>query len=784
MNRNGKIDPLIRDVVTAFQVSSKSGEQYARVSRLLAEAVEARYCLIFQVDKSSGGLVLAGFHNIGSSVPDAGHDISKNDAISMAVSQKSPVPCYSSRKSAGAPVPDYLTEEIGRGFAVPLLWREKLGGVIFIGYEHGGRGRIPSKHIDRIIAASEIISPLIRGSNRRRYQLRKNEIAGQLLDISADLGASTTIEECMAEITRAATELTRSSGAVLRIQRGGEPGVRSFFSREALQYSVIDTPNDLDAAVRVIDCGRAVNVDDIPRGGPAQRNILSVPFSDSFGMPGALSVFDIRSENGFTANYSRLERETMYTLARIGMNALIHHEKDKKVKEISRSLELRIRELAFLHHISRSALRTGGTKDILRSLLTAVTHGQGLGFDRAFLFLHDIDNKRLNGTIGVEVAERSHNGRVDETAEIGSDHVEEHQSALDEQIEGFSVPIDAAGGVLPRTVMERRPYHIRLPRDRDLVSQEVVSFMGGTTSFVTVPLLSEDRVLGVIWVDNLHSGRSISVEDIRLLVSAAAQAGLIVERSFKTEELETLSSQMIDLQKRLIQWEKMAALGEMAASVAHDIRNPLVSIGGFARRLRKLHPSEGPGDRYTDIIIREVNRLERILANVMSFSKSYGEIDREPVALDTLLRDCTELFRENFKRKGVLLERKIDTAIPEVNIDKRQIKQAVINILFNAGDAVKEMGKVYLEATMESEGDNRVVRISVADNGEGISPDHLKQVFEPFFTTKGAGTGLGLSIAQRAITGHGGEIRVDNRYGEGVTFTITLPVGSNERLRQ
>jgi signal transduction histidine kinase len=283
-------------------------------------------------------------------------------------------------------------------------------------------------------------------------------------------------------------------------------------------------------------------------------------------------------------------------------------------------------------------------------------------------------------------------------------------------------------------------------------------------------------VLGVIWVDNLHTGRPIGTEDFQLLISAAAQAGLAVERSLQAEALSVLNSQLMDLQNRMIQWEKMAALGEMAASVTHDIRNPLVSIGGFTRRLRKLIPDEERGQRYADIIIREVDRLERTLDNVMSYSRSYGVIDRRPVLLYGLLAECAELFKENFRKKKVILDRQFGKDLPEIVLDERQIKQAVLNVLINAGEAASEGSEVAFSAVVQDENHGGGVAISVTDKGEGIDPGNLDQIFLPFFTTKGTGTGLGLAIAQRAVSGHGGEIRVDNRYGEGVTFTIHLPI--------
>jgi signal transduction histidine kinase len=270
--------------------------------------------------------------------------------------------------------------------------------------------------------------------------------------------------------------------------------------------------------------------------------------------------------------------------------------------------------------------------------------------------------------------------------------------------------------------------------------------------------------------------RPIRHQDFQMLVSAAAQAGLAVERSFQAEALDALNSKLIDLQNRMIQWEKMAALGEMAASVAHDIRNPLVSIGGFTRRLKKLLADDAKGAGYADIIIQEVDRLERTLDNVMSYSRSYGQLEKKPVDLFSLLMECAELFTENFRKRRVSLTRKFGKELPEVVLDERQIKQAVLNLLFNAGESVGEDSDIIFEAGVEEGG--ALVVISITDEGTGIDEQHLESIFKPFFTTKSFGTGLGLAIAHRAVAGHGGVIRVDNRYGEGVTFSIRLPINN------
>lgn len=648
----------------------------------------------------------------------------------------------------------------------PVTWHQRPVALLVAGFR--SRGTVPPQFVRTIDALVPTLAALVRGIITRLYQTRKNEVAGELLRISERLSSSPDIETCLSRITRAACDLTDSSGALLRTSVDGSLKVQSFFASALSGYSSIDTPNDLAMAEKAHLTGRSViasteDLDQLLQAGPVNRNLMCIPFADETGLSGVLTLIDRRREN-VPVQFGRLEREIVRALIRVGLMALYHIRKEFEVIKISRSLETRVKELTLLHQISRAVLDRKEVTGVLRSLLEAVTNVEGFGFDRAFLFLLDEEEMILLGHIGVEAFPVE---PVEENAATV------RHAQLDKLIEGYSIEVRADGGVVPRTVLEKRSFKIRLPGDRELVNEEMVRYFGGAHAFATVPLVAEDRVLGVIWVDNLRTRRPIGHEDFQLLVSAAAQAGLAVERSFQTEALGALNSKLIDLQNRMIQWEKMAALGEMAATVAHDIRNPLVSIGGFTRRLRKSLEENDKGVRYADIIIQEVDRLERTLDNVMSYSRSYGHMEREPVALYGLLSECAELFTENFRKKKISLQRQFSKDLPEIVLDERQIKQAVLNVLFNAGEAVGEDSEVMFEARVEE--DEKQVVISISDSGGGIDEQDMDSIFTPFYTTRSAGTGLGLTIAHRAVTGHGGEIRVDNRCGEGVTFSIRLP---------
>ncbi len=763
---------LSLEVLKAFQVSAEPRVQLLRTARTLAATLGADLCQILVRGSASDGFQLRAWAGPGVQGPVEPDLPLEQHLHRLAVSGV--VHRWSSGKGGPPPFPRVQAEDLTSAVAVPILWRHRPVAIVVAGF--ADRSRVPPRMVREIQDLSASLAPLIRGSLSRLYQMRKNEAAGELLRVSEDLSLAGNVPSCFARIARAAATLTGSSGSMLRMEESSILKVKAFFASGMPGIKAIGVPNDFPFAERALRSGRSVVIDHLHRetgenGAPVRRNLLCVPFTDGSSR-GVLTLFD-RDDGHGASPYSRLERETARALLRVGIMSLRHIGNETEVLKISRSLEWRVRELTLLHQISRVALDHSDPEEVLRSILEAVTNVVGFGFHRAFLFMHNIGKSVLKGAMGVEALPVS--GINAQTSSPADSFGIIHQN-IDEVVSGLEIAVKPGGGVLSRAVLERKSFRMRIPGDHNLLGSDVITQLGNVQGFAVAPLLSDEAVLGVIWVDNYRTMRPIRLDDFRLLVTAAAQAALAMERSSRAQAVDLLSSKLLDLQNQLIQWEKMAALGEMAASVAHDIRNPLVSIGGFARRLKRQLSGDHKGSRYAEVIIQEVDRLERTLENVMSYTRTYGMTERKPSRLYALLSECAELFSENFRKKQVVLKRQFERDIPEILLDERQIKQAVINILFNAGEAVPEGSEVRLSARVGKTEQGDFIVIDISDEGQGITDGDLKKVFQPFFTTKASGTGLGLAIAQRAVSGHGGEIRVDNRCGEGVTFSIYLPL--------
>ncbi len=248
-------------------------------------------------------------------------------------------------------------------------------------------------------------------------------------------------------------------------------------------------------------------------------------------------------------------------------------------------------------------------------------------------------------------------------------------------------------------------------------------------------------------------------------------------------EVTKKSNELKRSQDRLIQAEKLAALGRLAADVAHEIRNPLTAIGGFARRLQKNAAGEKEKARAA-VIVSEVDRLEKILRDVLTFSRD-ARSNLEKQRVEQLVRDAVNLHAYICREQSVRPELMIEKDLPLILVDKDQVRQALSNLITNAIDAMPRGGTLTVTAGMETLNDVRYVFLKVSDTGHGIDEDNLSLIFEPFYTTKdiGRGTGLGLSITRKIIEEHGGFIRAESVRGKGSGFWLYFPQQSEEESR-
>ena len=235
------------------------------------------------------------------------------------------------------------------------------------------------------------------------------------------------------------------------------------------------------------------------------------------------------------------------------------------------------------------------------------------------------------------------------------------------------------------------------------------------------------------------------------------------------------------LEQVLFDSEKLAATGRLAASIAHEINNPLEAVQNALYLLQKSVTSAAADRQYLEIASRETQRMSRILRQMLGFYRQAEAMTS--IDVNALVEEAEGLVVKRLRERGVQIANQLDPVIPRIRASGDQLKQVLLNLLLNAADSMPEGGAITVAtqsgAGAETELFGRdAVQIQVRDTGQGIADDVLAQIFEPFFSTKpGKGTGLGLWVSQGIVQSHGGTMRVRSRVGRGTTFTITLPVG-------
>ena len=303
------------------------------------------------------------------------------------------------------------------------------------------------------------------------------------------------------------------------------------------------------------------------------------------------------------------------------------------------------------------------------------------------------------------------------------------------------------------------------------------------TALAYVPLKIGAKVVGVLLVDNKVAPRTFSEDDIYLLSTLADYAAIAIEKAqlygqlkeFNEElerRVEERTRELRTAQDQLIQSEKLASIGELAAGVAHEINNPIGVILGFAQVLLKRIPKEDEMHRPLTIIEREGVRCKDIVQNLLDFARQ-SEPAPSRLNVNQVIDAAVNLMQHQANSSSVQVRRIYASELPYVVADENQLQQVFFNIILNAYQAMPEGGELHI--TSQTVGNE--VHASFADTGEGISPECIRHVFDPFFTTKevGQGTGLGLSVSYGIVKQHGGTIEVTSQNGAGAVFIVKLP---------
>lgn len=440
-------------------------------------------------------------------------------------------------------------------------------------------------------------------------------------------------------------------------------------------------------------------------------------------------------------------------------------------------------QISLINQITESIQRDEEIDRILFSILTAVTSGSGLGFNRAMLFTYNEETQEIGGKMAVGPdsfeeaiqiwgAVQSENIDMVTRASLYRRKDDMRGGKFFSEVVSSRFPV-SDNNILVKCMNSLHPVHV-YDSWTDLSVDEVFRKFIDVREFVAVPLVAGNKALGVIVADNRFNNSPITRESIELLSIFAMQAAFSMESFTHLSSLKEQMEKIKSRQTAIVESEKMAAVGRIAAHIAHEIRNPLATMGLYAKRIAQSIAKGGKNTdsvkHGADVIRIEVERLEKILSNVMDFTRLDTFI-KEYNSINDVVEDTYSLLRNLFQERKIRSEILLGENLPLVKSDFNQLKQVLLNLIQNAMDASGENGIVSIETGLASQ----KVFFAVKDSGKGVAPENMTKLFEPFFTTKTNGVGLGLAVCKKIITDHGGEIKVINSETGGAEFKIELP---------
>ncbi|MFA5109818.1 MAG: GAF domain-containing protein [Desulfobaccales bacterium] len=491
---------------------------------------------------------------------------------------------------------------------------------------------------------------------------------------------------------------------------------------------------------------------------------LAVPLTFKGQLTGTLGVYDKFTPNGEYLPFDPENRQLLFTMAGVIVNAIENALTYQQVEDLAEKNERMVRNLTALQGISQVMLTSVQEDRLQEIILQGITLEPGLGFDRAVVLMVDEATQTLKGVKGARRNLANSEGSNLMTLLVPPPEML--------PVSDWEIPLRADQGPLALAVLKKLPYHHQAVDEPGLPP----ALEGKYTAreFFVVPLVVKDRATGVILVDNQASGRPLESEPLHVLQMFATQAALVLENAHLYSTIEANNRELLLIRERMLESDRLAALSSLASGMAHEIRNPLVSIGGFARRIAKLVEPNSPLRGYVEVIQEEVTRLEKLLREILDFTGEnlsyYGDHDLAKLIEDTLILVQRDLDADNIKVVKEFAQ------LPRLHCDDRQMKQVFYNLFQNAIQAMHLGGTLVIRTFPVERPDGLYAAAAISDTGGGIPMEVLHNIFNPFFSTKDYGTGLGLAIAQRIISRHYGQIEVNNEMGKGVTFIVTLPV--------
>jgi signal transduction histidine kinase len=456
--------------------------------------------------------------------------------------------------------------------------------------------------------------------------------------------------------------------------------------------------------------------------------------------------------------------------------------------QFNEQLQEKIEELSLLKEVTENLIKTNDLQEALATILAGVTVGGAFGFNRAAVFLEDSKRGLLCGELAVgpkhpEEAKLIWKALEDQKPSLSQiakgilSHLGEEKEGLSLLIRGVNIPLDQQDNILIRSLRERESFNLQTTQEMFSDFPPLEKYSGGAPCLV-VPIVNEERGIGVLIADNSITGKHINAGDVVALETFANTAAPVLEnislrKRLETQlrELEQVHQLLQENQDYLIRHERLADIGKLATTVAHEVRTPLVTIGGYAQRLLRNFGSDRFEREDLEVIVEEIDRLDRITRELLEYSKE-SPLELESCDFNLLVSKSMEVLAPKLKDHNITLRLDYHPQELQGRLDRHRLRQVIFNLVENAIDSMSSGG----DLTIATGRRDNYLSLEISDTGAGIPKEKLPKLFTPFFTTKSKGSGLGLPVSKKIIDAHGGFIDIATEVGKGSRFTIFLPM--------
>jgi signal transduction histidine kinase len=301
--------------------------------------------------------------------------------------------------------------------------------------------------------------------------------------------------------------------------------------------------------------------------------------------------------------------------------------------------------------------------------------------------------------------------------------------------------------------------------------KDVASRMGQLEAEVSLPLITQERLIGILNLGHKEGREIYSNEDFEVLVTLANQAAIAIENARLYDNLR-------QSQRVLQRADRLSSLGMLTAGLAHEIRNPLVAIRTFTQLLPERYQDADFRTNFQSLALKEVDRICNLITDLLSFARpSTPNVSTENI--NEIIENVARILETGAKERDVKIQLRLSSDLPAIFVDKEQMKQVFMNLILNAIQSIEGGGLVEISSRLFVSSDShKFVQIRVYDSGIGIPEKDIENIFNPFFTTKKGGSGLGLSISHQIVQEHAGYMAVESKVGHGTSFYINLPVSA------